>query len=234
MSSASKEHNQALRKEAEDLEERGWNVKADHLSGYGRPTKIESVTQDRIPDIEATKRGGRRIVEIKRTWSRRKVQANHEQLKTFRRSTCQRNNVLFYGRFVDEDGKRVGSFGDPPGDILDPRHRRHREGVLREARDLKRDGWNVRVDVAGSEFENRPPTLGNEWPYTPDIYATKHGHTRVVEIETNSNRGKKKRKTFRRHVGQKNNCVFYWRVVKGPNGRRSKKQSHGDFPGDVF
>jgi hypothetical protein len=55
--------------------------------------------------------------------------------------------------------------------------------------------------------------------------------TRVVEIETNSNRGEKKRKTFWRHVGQKNNCVFYWRIVDA-EGRRRK--SRGNYPGDVL
>jgi hypothetical protein len=52
-----------------------------------------------------------------------------------------------------------------------------------------------------------------------------------VEIETNSNRGEKKRKTFWRHVGQKNNWVFYWRIVDA-EGRRRK--SRGNYPGDVL
>jgi len=76
MSSASTAHNQALRKEVEDLEERGWDVDADHLSGYDRPAKIESTTQDRIPDIEATKKGGRRIVEIKRQKNSWKIRSD--------------------------------------------------------------------------------------------------------------------------------------------------------------
>jgi Holliday junction resolvase len=225
MSSASTAHNQALRKEVEDLEERGWDVDADHLSGYDRPAKIESTTQDRIPDIEATKKGGRRIVEIKRQKNNWKIRS--DQVKTFNRSVNRRENTRFYGRLIDEEGKRVESFGNPPGSILDPRHRK---GVLREARDLECDGWNVQADIKGPQFE-RPPTLGRKWPYTPDIYATKHGHTRVVEIETNSNRGEKKRKTFWRHVGQKNNCVFYWRIVDA-EGRRRK--SRGNYPGDVL
>jgi hypothetical protein len=99
---------------------------------------------------------------------------------------------------------------------------------------VKREIWSVTAgtfrQTKGPQFE-RPPTLGRKWPYTPDIYATKHGHTRVVEIETNSNRGEKKRKTFWRHVGQKNNCVFYWRIVDA-EGRRRK--SRGNYPGDVL
>jgi hypothetical protein len=103
MSSASTAHNQALRKEVEDLEERGWDVDADHLSGYDRPAKIESTTQDRIPDIEATKKGGRRIVEIKRQKNSWKIRS--DQVKTFNRSVNRRKNTRFYGRLIDEERK---------------------------------------------------------------------------------------------------------------------------------
>ena len=99
---------------------------------------------------------------------------------------------------------------------------------------VKREIWSVTAGTfrqTSKDLSLRGLLRSEENGRTRYIYATKHGHTRVVEIETNSNRGEKKRKTFWRHVGQKNNCVFYWRIIDA-EGRRRK--SRGNYPGDVL
>lgn len=216
-------HNRAVLQEAEDLEERGWNVKADHLGNYPTPEKIAG----RRPDIVATKKGGRRIVEIKK----REGQARSEQVETFKRSARQLNSTRFYLRIIDGDGERVGSVGNPPGDIINPQHRK---GILNEAKDLSELGWKVRANTEGNKYPC-PEKLGKKNGHVPDIHATKPGHTRIVEIETakSKSKGKKKRKTFRRSAAQQKNTIFYWRVVSEA-GRRSKKKSFDNVPGDVL
>jgi len=57
----SSKHDEKVRKEAEKLKRNGWNVKAD-LEGFEKPSSIGKY--GRIPDIEATKPGSRRIIEI--------------------------------------------------------------------------------------------------------------------------------------------------------------------------
>ncbi len=104
-------HDKGIYYEVQDLEKRGWNVKADlPRSDHSQPPLIAG---KRRPDIIATKRGGRRIVEIKT-----ELRLRSKQLKTFRRSAGQRAQVKFYGRGVNAVGQRIESFGNPPGDIL--------------------------------------------------------------------------------------------------------------------
>lgn len=220
--SALRPHDRALFQEAEDLVERGWNVKADHLGNYPTPEKVAG----RLPDIVATKKGGRRIVEIKKyEW-----QVHSEQVRTLKNSAAQLNNTIFYLRIFNEDGERIDSHGNPPGDIINPRHRK---GVLNEAKDLSKLGWKVRADTEGDKYP-QPKKIGKTNSYVPDICATKPGHTRIVEIETAESRskGKEKRKTFRKSAAQQNNTIFYWRVVND-GGSRSKNKSF-DAPGDVL
>ena len=92
----------------------------------------------------------------------------------------------------------------------------HDKGVRAEALELHRDGWNVRADLSGW---SKPPLIGR---HRPDVYATKRGHTRIVEIETNEQDDHDQHSTFRRHAGQKENTIFYGWIVDAA-GRRIKR-----------
>jgi hypothetical protein len=82
-------HDRKVRSEANKLRKAGWNVKAD-LPGFERPKPIGKYGF--IPDIEATKRGGRRIIEVETLDS---LKADREQHSAFRRSAAQRKNTSF-------------------------------------------------------------------------------------------------------------------------------------------
>lgn len=41
----------------------------------------------------------------------------------------------------------------------------HDKGVLAEAKELERDGWNVRADVTGEDFEQPPEVSGTDLTY---------------------------------------------------------------------
>lgn len=87
----------------------------------------------------------------------------------------------------------------------------HDERVAAHARSLSDDGWNVRADVEGWD---QPPTIAG---HRPDIYATKPGSTRIVEVETDPDDDPGQHTAFRRHAAQKRNTKFYG-LVAGPNG----------------
>lgn len=91
----------------------------------------------------------------------------------------------------------------------------HDKGVLAEARELDRDGWNVRADVPGDEFDE-PPEVGG---IKPDVYATKRGGTRVVEIETDPDDDHDQHSTFRRSTGHTGAKFYGWIVDNGGNRR---------------
>lgn len=93
----------------------------------------------------------------------------------------------------------------------------HDKGVKTQARKLDRAGWNVRADVPG--YPN-PPTVAGR---IPDVYATKPGGTRIVEVETDPGDDRKQHEKFRRHAGQKNNTRFD--VVVVDRGGREKERS---------
>jgi len=57
----SSEHDKEVRGTVRKLEREGWSVKAD-LPDYEKPSPIGKY--DRIPDVEATKPGSRRIIEL--------------------------------------------------------------------------------------------------------------------------------------------------------------------------
>jgi len=92
-------HDRGVRIEAEELEDNGWNVRAD-LDGnkYDEPPEIG----DRIPDIYATKRGGHtRIVEIETH-----PEEDQDQHSTFRRSAAQQGHkTKFYWRVMKKWGR---------------------------------------------------------------------------------------------------------------------------------
>jgi len=93
----------------------------------------------------------------------------------------------------------------------------HDKGVLAEALELRRAGWNVLADLSGW---SRPPLIAGK--HRPDVYATKRGHTRIVEIETDEWDDHDQHSTFRHHAGQKENTIFYGWIVNAA-GRRVKK-----------
>jgi hypothetical protein len=82
-------HNLKIRQIERKLTSQGWNVKAD-LPGYEKPTPIGK--SRRVPDIEATKRGHRKIIEVETLCT---VNRDRKQQATFRRHAGQKSNTIF-------------------------------------------------------------------------------------------------------------------------------------------
>ena len=82
----SSEHDKEVRKIVKKLERGGWKVKAD-LEGYEKPSPVGKYK--RIPDIEATKPGSRRIVEVEGETE------DEEQIRSFQRSAKMRSRTKF-------------------------------------------------------------------------------------------------------------------------------------------
>lgn len=69
----------------------------------------------------------------------------------------------------------------------------------------------MKADVSGWP---QPPTVNG---YRPDVYATKSGHTQIIEVETDRTDDQAQHTAFRRHAGQKTNTRFDI-LLAGPNG----------------
>lgn len=82
-------HDQRVRQEVKKLGRQGWNIKVD-LPGYDKPKSIGK--NRRIPDIEATKRGHRKLVEVETPET---VEKDKKQQATFRRHAGQKPNTSF-------------------------------------------------------------------------------------------------------------------------------------------
>ena len=82
----SSKHDEEVRKQVRKLDREGWIVKAD-LEGYEKPAPIGE--KKRIPDIEATKPGSRRLVEVEGETE------DKEQVASFRRSASMRPRTKF-------------------------------------------------------------------------------------------------------------------------------------------
>jgi hypothetical protein len=96
----SKAHQKGVRTTAKEHDRDGWNVKAD-IRGWPQPPTVAG----RVPDVLATKRGSRRIIEIERN------QGDHPRQHTsFRRHAGQKSNTIFIGYVVDSAGRRVDQF----------------------------------------------------------------------------------------------------------------------------
>lgn len=80
------EHDKEVRKIAKKLEREGWKVKAD-LQGYEKPSPIGKYK--RIPDVEATKPGSRRIIEVEGET------VDEEQIRSFQQSAGMRPRTKF-------------------------------------------------------------------------------------------------------------------------------------------
>ena len=90
-------HDKRVMREVRRLERAGWKVKAD-LPGHERPAAIGR--KNRIPDIEATKPGTRKLIEVETPES---LASDSKQQSTFRRSAAQRNRTTFELFVTDED-----------------------------------------------------------------------------------------------------------------------------------
>jgi hypothetical protein len=96
----SRAHQKGVKRTAREHDNEGWNVRAD-LNGWSNPPVIAG----RQPDVLATKRGSRRIIEIET-----EVNAHQDQHATFRRHAGQKTNTVFIGYIVDSMGRRIEQF----------------------------------------------------------------------------------------------------------------------------
>ena len=84
-----KKHDDVVRRTANSLKREGWEVSAD-IPGFLTPGPIGE--QKRVPDLVATKRGHRRLIEVETPDS---LGSADEQLSTFRRSAAQDPRTKF-------------------------------------------------------------------------------------------------------------------------------------------
>lgn len=96
----SEAHQLGVRRTARDHDNDGWNVRAE-ISEWPQPPTIAG----RRPDVLATKRGSRRLIEIEVD-----ANAHQRQHKTFRRHAAQKKNTIFIGYVVDSAGRRIEKF----------------------------------------------------------------------------------------------------------------------------
>jgi len=104
----------------------------------------------------------------------------------------------------------------------------HDRAVLSEARELDRNGWDVKVDHTGDHGWEEPLVLNGR---QPDVYATKQDRDegrnrnleRAVELETSASDDKDQRKDLQEWASQEKPRDFYWRIVD-ENGSRGKRR----------
>lgn len=96
----SKAHQRGVKRTASEHENDGWNVRAE-ASGWTQPPTIAG----RRPDVLATKRGSRRVIEVETD-----THAHQGQHGTFRRHAAQKTNTIFIGYIVDSAGRRIERF----------------------------------------------------------------------------------------------------------------------------
>lgn len=90
---------------------------------------------------------------------------------------------------------------------------RHDHKVRELAEKLKDKGYRVEADIEGYP---RPDTIGYKNPKRPDIYASGHGWTRIIEVETESSRSTKRARVQHekfRHWSYRKNNRKYERVM---------------------
>ena len=87
-------HDDSVRRRAAGLKANGWKVRAD-VSGYERPSTLNGSR----PDIDATKGGQRRIIEVETRDSRNKDKSQQKNLRDFARS---KKNTQFMMRTCKE------------------------------------------------------------------------------------------------------------------------------------
>lgn len=96
----------------------------------------------------------------------------------------------------------------------------HDVAVKRCADRLDRDEWSVRADGV-SGYPN-PSTIGGGTTQgrIPDIFATKTGSSRIIEIETSRDEDHAQHRVFKNHTSQKANRRLQIILVDG----RGRKQ----------
>jgi len=82
-------HDRKVGEIARELKKSGYSVKAD-VGRYKRPVSIGKAK--RVPDVEATKAGHRKIIEVETPTSLKK---DREQIKTFIRHASHRKDTTF-------------------------------------------------------------------------------------------------------------------------------------------
>lgn len=82
-------HDRKVREIARNLKNQGYSIKAD-VGRYAKPASIGKYK--RRPDIEATKSGHRRIVEVETPKS---LRSDREQIKTFIRHAAHKKRTSF-------------------------------------------------------------------------------------------------------------------------------------------
>lgn len=96
-------HDTAVKRIADDLDSKGWTVRADDIPGYKDPSTIGGggTTQGRIPDIHATKTGSTRIIEVETDPDDDKAQH-----RVFRNHVAQMANRRLIIWLVDSSGRK--------------------------------------------------------------------------------------------------------------------------------
>lgn len=89
---------------------------------------------------------------------------------------------------------------------------RHDTKVNQIAKQLQKQGYNVKADLAGYQ----PPAPIGKGKKRPDIVAEKAGKRKIIEVETSETvkRDKKQLTTFRRSAAQRSNTSFEIEVVE--------------------
>lgn len=83
-------HDRKVREIAKTLRKLGYTVRADEVRRYKRPRPTGK--EMRIPDIEATRPGTGKIIEVETPSS---LKSDKEQLKTFTRHAAQKRGTSF-------------------------------------------------------------------------------------------------------------------------------------------
>jgi hypothetical protein len=90
-------HDTGVAREAEELERAGWTVTAD-VPGWEDPDSVDGV----VPDIVATKRSTRRIIEVETD-----LEDDFQHHETLRAVSETRRGTVFYAILVDANGRRI-------------------------------------------------------------------------------------------------------------------------------
>ena len=86
----------------------------------------------------------------------------------------------------------------------------HDRKVRKIARDLKKNNWNVQADVSNYAT---PDAIG-KGNYIPDIFATKKGNIKIIEVDTPGTEDPKQLSTFKRSAAQRKRANFIHVITK--------------------
>lgn len=92
-------HDRKVERLAREYKRKGWNVKAD-IPGYKKPLPIGKYRH--IPDLEVTKRGKTRIIEVETPST---LNSDKKQRESFKKSAAHRKQTKFEMVVVKPRGK---------------------------------------------------------------------------------------------------------------------------------